>query len=178
MLKIKKWLFIGALLGSIVGCWFAGDSNNYLEVESDRTELALGLLSYSNFSEIKAVLNLDNSKVIVLDEGNQSEDSSKRPPFNIHTIKVKDLEIDGYVGDLELSFFNDRLMYTRFYASDFEGYISNLQLGRTQLESRDGILIKPYTHVWIYTNHQNIRYIGWRDTRLSKQFNEWIKRYS
>jgi len=175
--EIRKWFWVGLLAACILGCEASSDPNVYLKVEEVRTKLALDLPSYSTFAEVKELLQLRDDQIEVL-ENSQSPQGARRPQFNIFTIKLENIEIAGYRGDLALSFFNDRLESTWFYPEDFEGFANSLDLDRSALESRQGVMKKPFTRMWIYTDFQQKPYIGWEDVRLSQQKMDWIDRYA
>ena len=168
---------MGLLAACILGCAVSSDPNDYLKVEEVRTKLALDFPSYSSFAEVKKLLQLRDDQVEAL-ENSQSPQTSRRPPFNIYTIDVENLEIEGYQGKLRLSFFNDRLQSTWFYPENFEGLVNSLHFDRSVLESGQGVMKKPFTRIWIYTDFQQKPYIGWEDVRLSQQKMDWIDRYA
>ena len=166
-----------ALLTLFVGCDFSSDPNDYLKIKEVRTQLAFDIPSYSNFEEVKEFLNLRDDQVIVL-EDNKILRTSYRPQFNVFTIKIENLSIEGYQGDLRLSFLNDRLQATWFYPEDVKNFLDLLNLDRTALESRQGVMKKPFTRMWIYKDFQDKTYVGWEDVRLTQQNMDWITRYS
>lgn len=168
-------LIVSLLLICLCGCGSDYDAEAYRKLEDVRTELAAGLSSYINFEEAKKILNLRESDYVVL-EDSQSKKSPDIPPFNIYTIKIPGGKVSGYTGDLVLSFFNGRLMETRFYPIRLSAFIHDLGLDVDTLsKSKD---IKPHTNVWLEKDFEDNTYIGWEDVRLKEQFNSWIKDYS
>ncbi len=175
--SVRNGFWMLLLAACLLGCKVSSDPNDYLKVEEVRTKLAADLPSYSSFAEVKELLKLPDDQVDVLSD-RKSRQTSRRPQFNTFRIKVKNLEIVGYKGDLVLTFFNDRLESTWFYPEEFEGFVNNNNLDRSTLESGEGIMKKPFTRMWINTDLQQKLYIGWEDVRLSQQTMEWIKRYA
>lgn len=176
MAKLRNGFWIALLPALLIGCEFS-DPHDYLKVEGVRTNLALDLPSYSTFSEVKGLLNLRDDQVEVLDDSHTPQ-TSRRPQFKIFTIKIENFEIAGYRGDFALSFFNDRLESTWFYPEDFEGFVNSLDLDRSALESRQGVMKKPFTRIGINTDFQKKSYIEWKDMRLNEQKMDWIDHYA
>ncbi|MEN8221194.1 MAG: hypothetical protein ABFS56_33555 [Pseudomonadota bacterium] len=144
-----------------------------MKVESERSGLVLGLVSYLTFDEAKNLLHLGDQKIVVLEES-KSPKQDGIPPFNIYTIKVPDIDVEGFNGALMLFFFNNRLMEVRFYPIDIDGFALSVD----GLSNSKSINIEPYTRAWLDKDYQGNSYIGWVDVRLQKQFYAWIKNYS
>lgn len=153
-------------------------STSFVDVAAERAKLINGLESYLSIDETKRRLP---SWEVIEQSGLKPQDT--RPPFNIYKVAVKNYSHLGISGELHVQFFNNRLLSTWFYPDAFDKYIQLLKdkEGVTFQESRDGskeAAIPPYTRVWLYRDFKDRQYVGWEDTRLAREFNLWIKRYS
>lgn len=153
-------------------------SKSFVEVAAERTKLMNGLESYMSIDEARGKL----SAWEVLEQ-RSLKPNDKRPPFNIYRVAVKSYSHLGVAGELQLEFFNSRLVSTWFYPEDFNRYIALLknEEGIVFQESRDGTkeaTTAPYTRTWTYKDYKELQYVGWEDTRLRDELNLWIKRYS
>ena len=102
----------------------------------------------------------------------------RRPPFHQYVVAV-----DGYThidtsGELQLCFFNGRLMATYFFPSDPEAYLRHLRVSRgIDFTGVREASLSQYTRV--STGSIDGRtYVAWEDARLSEEFDDWIRRYS
>ena len=169
------------LLCAISGCDEIADhfsSISFVDVASEHTKLISGIDSYQGVEEAKRKF-----PVWEVIEQSSLGPKDKRPPFNIYKVEIKNYSHLGVSGELHLGFFNNRLMETRFYPDSFDKYVELLKEKErlTFRESRIGSkesTIHPYTRVWTYKDYKDRSYVGWEDTRLRRECNIWIKRYS
>ena len=103
--------------------------------------------------------------------------SDTRPPYRLLVISKKAAQVSGQPGELVMTFFNDRLMTTQFYAA-------NLNAARTAVEGSQNITLaggsahlEPSTRVWVGKDEMGRGYIGWIDKVLQAEQDEWIKQY-
>lgn len=107
----------------LAGCGNGYEFEDYSKVETERSNLVLGLVSYMSLGEVKDALSLDDREVVVTDD-NSSPKQEGLPPFNILTVKISEAEVRSFKGAVSLTFFNDRLMEIRFYPVDVDGFFA------------------------------------------------------
>lgn len=151
---------------------------SFVDVATERTRLINGLESYWTIEEAKT--KLPSWEVI---EQSSLKPQDRRPPFNIYRVSIKNYVHLGVSGELQVKFFNNRLLSTWFYPETFDRYVLLLKdkEGLTFQEGQDGsrdAMIVPHTHVWVYKDYKEQLYIGWEDIRLARELGLWIKRYS
>ena len=103
--------------------------------------------------------------------------SDTRPPYRLLVISKKRAQIDGQPGELVMTFFNDRLMTTQFYAD-------NMAAARAAVEASQKISLaggsshrEPSTRIWVGKDETGRSYIGWIDKYLQAEQDAWIKQY-
>lgn len=101
--------------------------------------------------------------------------SDTRPPYRLLVISRKNAQIEGQTGELVLTFFNDRLMTSQFYAADIAAAQAAVQAAQ-QLSGNDGH-IAPSTRVWVGKDETGREYIGWIDKSLQAEQDAWVKQY-
>ncbi len=149
-----------------------------MKVETESAKLINGINSYQSIENYKAFIN-DGSQDWEDSGGTKLDPGDKRPPFDMHEITIKNYSHLGYGGELHISFFNNRLMDTRFYPQDFDRYVESLKkVDGIKFDINKEANILPFTDIWIATDHKQREYVGWKDTRLEKEMKIWISRYS
>lgn len=136
------------------------------------------LYSYQSLQAVQRSLDLNVGDWDVL-EDRRPLSSDKRPPFRMFTISRKNWVQWRNAGDLQLTFFNDRLMIVRFYPM-------NIDMFKGALSAEEGIgftaqgdaWIDPSTRVWVGKDESGKIYVGWIDKVLQHEMDEWIKKYS
>jgi len=104
---------------------------------------------------------------------------ARRPPFAITTVTIRRYSHLGQVGVLRVAFFNDRLVGVRFFPSAMDAYLARLLSDEgLDLKSQAEAKPSPHTRVYVATEQERGRYVGWEDTRLAAEMSLWIKRYS
>ncbi len=107
----------------------------------------------------------------------------RRPPFNIYKIAVPNYSHLGVSGELQVQFFNNRLVSTWFYPETFDQYIKVFK-GKGEItfpEGREGpkeATAATYTHIWTHKDYKGHEYVAWEDVRLARELSLWINRYS
>jgi hypothetical protein len=187
MNKLLLILFIISLvICFILGC----SSKSYTEIAKDRTKLINGFESYQSIEKVKAMFKNDTSSWIVIEDSKSGNDNA---PFNIYTVEIKNYSHLGFIGDLRLDFFNNRLEETWFYPVEYDKYVDLLvkKEGIVELKDKkkneqiDGLPalpspygykdnIQPYIKIWFFTDYRGKKYVGWGDTRLIEEKHQWI----
>lgn len=158
------------------GCHDNGASVSFVKVESERTKLIDGIESYQGIQEVKGFLAQNSIR------WNESEDKPSpkgRPPYNVHVITLNNYAHLGVSGELVITFFNNRLAATTFYPLDVEKYVAavtNKEL--VQLKLNKEVTLPPYTRLRFAIDYKKRTYVDWSDSRLDKEMELWIKRYS
>jgi hypothetical protein len=150
---------------------------SFIEVQQERTVLVGGLQSYQTISEVRSSLGPLAEKWEVLEDSGKGAKSS-RPPFEVFTAVVRGYMHEGFKGELRLTFFNNRLMSTWFYPEDPASYRRVLSAAFPNLKERESTNVAPFTLISIATDHRGKRYFAWGDSRLQKEMEIWIRRYS
>lgn len=136
------------------------------------------LYSYQSLQKVQRVLDLKAGDWDVL-EDRRPLSTDTRPPFRMFTLSRKNWLQWRNAGELQLTFYNDRLMIVRFYPMNMDGF-------KGALAVEDGISfgpqgdsrIEPSTRVWIGKDDDGRIYVGWIDKALQGEMDDWIKKYS
>jgi hypothetical protein len=134
------------------------------------------LKSYSSMEEMELALGLGLKGIDTI-ENSKLNDGDIRPPYSIFTIEFdySDLEVNGR---LQLSFFNNRLVYCGFIPADWKIYLRNLKDERGIDLSEQEKFTKRGVKIWKGTDFKNRKYIGWEDNALDKENQSWIRQHS
>lgn len=164
----------------IVAVTFALVSAAGCRKEGDRkpSKMMGSLYSYQSLQKVQRVLELEAGDWDVV-EDRRPLASDKRPAFRMFTISRKNWVQWRNAGELQLTFYNDRLMIVRFYPTTLESY-------KGALAAEDGISfgphgdsrIEPSTRVWIGKDDDGRIYVGWIDKALQYEMDDWLKKYS
>lgn len=158
------------------GCQDNYTSVSFVKVELERTKLLNSIESYQSIDEFKVFLSRSSFK---WEESKDQPSPKGRPPFNMHTITIKNYSHLGFSGELNVGFFNNRLMGTLFYPVDVEKYIAALtKMEGIKFDGDQEARLPPHTRIRVATDYQGHKYIDWSDIRLDKEVELWIKRYS
>lgn len=171
---LNRYAVIFALF--FIGCQDNYASVSFMKVESEHTKLINGIESYQSIEEFRKFL--DRSTLIWKVSQDSKPSPKGRPPFNISTITIKNYLHLGFSGDLEISFFNNRLAATTFYPSDVGKYIVALATEGIKFDTNHEAKLSPHTRVRSAVNYKGQKYVDWSDIRLDKEVELWIKRYS
>ena len=151
---------------------------SFVEVAQDRAELMDGIESYVRVDDFLAQLTR-RSLSFEVRRPQPTPAQTRRPPYSITMVIIRQFSHLGFSGELTVTFFNDRLLGLRFFPSDIDGYLTQL-LSKKSLDLRTQREARPSanTRVYLATEHSRGRYIGWVDVRLDAEISLWIKRYS
>jgi hypothetical protein len=100
-----------------------------------------------------------------------------RPLYRLLVISKKNTQLDGQPGELVMTFFNDRLMTTQFYAADMDAARAAVGAADKLSLSAGEAHIEPSTRVWVGKDESGRSYIGWIDKTLQAEQDAWIKQY-
>src|ERR1017187_467486 len=103
--------------------------------------------------------------------------SDTRPPYRLLVIAKKNARIEGQPGELVLTFFNDRLMTSQFYADDMDAARAAVEAGEKLSLAGGETHIEPSTRVWVGKDETGRSYIGWIDKTLQSEQDAWLNRY-
>jgi hypothetical protein len=103
--------------------------------------------------------------------------SDTRPPYRLLVISRKGARIAGQPGELVLTFFNDRLMTSQFYADDLAAARAAVEQGQNLSLAGGEAHIEPSTRVWVGKDEEKRSYIGWIDKTLQAEQDAWAKQY-
>lgn len=167
------FVLVQLLLCLILGCQDNYASVSFVKVETERTKLINGIESYQSIDELKSYLNRSSLKW----EESKGQSSPKgRPPFDMYTITIKNYSHLGFTGELNIGFFNNRLMGTSFYPLDAVKYIAAVEkMEGIQFNSNKEAILPPHTRVKVAVEYKNHTYVDWSDSRLDKEMELWIK---
>jgi len=170
------FILIQILLCQILGCQENYASVSFMKVETERTKLINGIESYQSIEEFKSFLSRGSFK---WEESEDKPSPKGRPPYNVHVITLKNYSHLGFTGELVVTFFNNRLMATTFHPLDAVKYIAAVEKkDGVQLNSNKEADLPPHTHVKVAVDYKKRTYVDWSDSRLDKEMELWIKKYS
>jgi|SRR5579884_808776 len=176
---IKKYALITTIFCFLVfGCQETGPSTSFVKIEANHTKLIDGIDSYQSIKDFEQFLRKASLQWEVTGDKGSSQ-SGNKPPFHIYEITIKNYSHLGFLGELHISFFNDRLIDTTFYPVDIDRYKEALEKKEgIQFDNQQKAKIPPFTEIYTASDHKNHRYVKWEDTRLANEFDLWIKKYS
>lgn len=157
---------------------------SFVEVATERTTLIDGLESYQSIEEARAWFAARSITWRVVGDSRLPPDD-ERPRHDFYSVSIANYSHLDCVGELNVSFFNNRLSSAWFYPVDHAQYLD-------RLARQEGIrfvadahrpdvreaTVPPYTRVWPYRDYRGRDYVGWADTRLEREERIWIMRYS
>jgi len=170
-------IFINFFIFLIAGCQDNAAQVSFVKVESEPTNLMNGIKSYQSIDEFKMFLSRSSFH---WEESIDTQPMPKgRPPYNISTITINNYSHLGFSGELNICFFNNRLISTTFYPKNSDKYIAALSKSEGIMFSIDQETKLPlYTSIRYAIDHNGRKYIRWSDIRLDKEIDLWIRRYS
>ncbi len=110
---------VALLLVPVLISGACGATEDFTAIAEDPQILLAGLKSYSSPEAVALALENPSWKVT---EQSTLRLNDKRPPFNILSVAVAPYQDRGQRGELRLTFFNSRLMFTSFYPDDPGAY--------------------------------------------------------
>lgn len=135
--------------------------------------LTFNLKSYTTISEVRKLLISKQAQYSI--ENSSLEKSDKRPKFNITTIKTKIFTRDGFKGETQFIFFNNKLMEIQFLPQkdkEYQIFFIREEHMNKNIKKNNNIqveIVKDYTGKY---------YIIWTDVRLDKKMKAWLRKYS
>jgi len=166
----------GAILLS--ACGSGQDARQASEKDVPKSPLIGRIVSFESPAEVQSRLDPSVLPWEVV-ENSALAPGDRRPPFHNYVVTVANYSDLGHSGELELYFFNDRLMEARFIPRNLDSYLLRLRDSRgIDLAASTEASLPPYTLVSIAKYRDGRTYVSWIDTRLSKEFDDWIRRYS
>jgi hypothetical protein len=140
------------------------------------SRLAGELYSGESLEGVERKLNMmDGSFDIVVDRAPLPGDT--RPPYHILVISKKNVKLYDQTGELELTFFNDRLMTEQFFADDMPAAVRAVSAAQKISLGAGATHIQPSTRVWVGKDENHRAYIGWIDKFLQAEQDAWLNRY-
>lgn len=107
-------------------------------------------------------------------EDQRSLSGQAEPPSRLYIISKPAFRAYDTDGELTLTFFNDELVGTRFYASSIDKACAAVEAQQSiGLCSGGDARIEPSTHVWIGKDQSNRSYIGWIDKQRQAVLDNW-----
>jgi len=164
-----------------VGCGgnFCNDyfvSVSFVKVESVHTKLINGIESYQSVDQFKDFLSHNSYQ---WDESKSQPATGRRPPYNTNTIIIKNYSYLGFYGELDVGFFNNRLIRTTFIPIDYEKCMEAIvKIEGLKFDSNQSAKLPPHTNVRFAVDYKGRKYISWSDDRLDREVKIWIMRYS
>ena len=136
------------------------------------------LYSGKSLEAVERDLNLKAGDWDVL-EDRRPLTSDKRPPFRIYTLSKKEVPMLGVSGQqLIMTFYNDRLMTVQFYPYSIDAFKSALMAqDSVGLGPTGDAFVAPATRVWLGKDMKKQFYIGFIDTRLKQEYDNWVRTY-
>jgi hypothetical protein len=165
--QISTLLFLAALL--LASCNKEG--------KPKPSKMMGSLASYQSLQTVERKLEWKPGDWQVL-EDRRPLNSDQRPPFRMFTLVRKNWLQWRNAGDLQLTFYNDRLMIVRFYPQNLESFKGALSAEDSVAFSPQGDAhIDPSTRVWIGKDEEGKTYVGWIDKVLQGEMDDWLKKY-
>jgi hypothetical protein len=167
----KRLILCAMALVLLASCKRKGDENKF-----HPSPLAGELFSGQSLqtAERKLAMMAGNFDVLV---DRTPLPSDTRPPYRLLVISKKNASIDGQPGELELTFFNDRLMTSQFYSDHMAAARAAVEAGDKLSLAGGEAHIEPSTRVWVGKDENGRSYIGWIDKSLQAEQDAWIKQY-
>ena len=132
--------------------------------------------SYTSVAEVEQTLRKVGLSWSII-ENSHLPAGDRRPRFDILTLSVAHFHDLGHVGELQLRFFNDRLMSAWFFPNDSIGFARLLE-SRLKISLTTEVTIRPFTRIWTQKDYKGRIYFGWEDTRLANEESLWLQKYS
>ncbi|HEX8926912.1 MAG TPA: hypothetical protein VF786_14025, partial [Terriglobales bacterium] len=137
------------------------------------TPLGCGLESMMSQAKVERELKVKSAEWEVV-EDRRPLSTDTRPMFHILTISRKATNCGGHNGEVQLTFYNDRLMYMQFFAENFDSARNSAGLNPRTGDTH----INPNTRVWAGRSEDGRQYLGWMDLQLKRDYDNWIDTYA
>lgn len=144
--------------------------------QSAGTPLFRGLESGQSMEEVQSGLKVGAADWQPVDEYNPPR--GRGTGLRLQRVELKRISMGEAEGRLVLTFFNDRLLRTRFHPVDFPRY-------RRAVAEREGLdlapggklSLEPATDVRVLRDHEGATYVVWEDRDLQAQWAAVTKRW-
>ncbi len=167
IIGMKGIVAVLLLTAALAGCRSSGGTPSRLMGKT---------YSYQSLQRVQRVTGIRTWQTL---EDRRPLPSDTRPPFRILTISVAGYYDLGYVGELQMTFFNDRLMRVAFYPQDIEGYKRAVESEQGfQFSAEGGANVDRDTHVWVGKDQNDRMYVGWEDKTLKREYDAWVRQYT
>ena len=172
MIDKKRLLFFAMIvfLSLAASCQRAGEN------KFKPSALASGLFSGQSLQSVERKLDMMAGSFDVLEDRTPLP-SDTRPPYRLLVISKKNARVHGQSGEVVLTFFNDRLMTTQFYAADMAAARAAVEAGQQLSLAGGDAHIEPSTRVWVGKDESGRNYIGWIDKSLQAEQDAWVQQY-
>lgn len=154
----------------------ASGCRNSSEKKFQPSPLAPGLFSGQSLEAVERELKMmDGSFDIVMDRVPLPSDT--RPPYRLLIISRKNQVLAEQKGELEMTFFNDQLMTTRFFAADVPAAQAAFERSQKFTITSGQSDLAPMTRIWVGKDENLRGYIGWTDKKLRLKQDAWVRQY-
>ncbi len=167
-----KLIYFAALLVTLCSSGGCQDKN------PRDTVLGMGFNSGISVSEVSRDPRISSLEFKVLEE-KIIDENSQRPKFEFTKLRISGIKDGVHEGNLELSFFNNRLFKTDFYPSNYDAYIARLKKSEFPIiKCCDDRKQLGNLEVRISKNYLGIPYVSWEDIDISESYRHWIRNYA
>jgi len=145
---------------------------------SGAAELLDGFTSADSPEKAASRLTKEGRSWDLIEESNLAADDP-RPRFSILRWRVPSYTVEAFRGELELLFFNDRLVSTAFYPSEPELFFQHVRemtgitLGESGVSPTD-----RRTIIRTGRDYRGSAYALWEDKRLAEEMRRWIRKFA
>lgn len=165
------------VLFTVVGCNDKFES--LTSPPAERVPLLGSLKSFDSPDETSAKLDPKLLPWKTVEEPQLVSRSDKRPRFEFLRVRVEGYLHLGQLCDLELVFFNDRLMEVRLLAKDTKVFLAALRdKARIDLVSNKEVRVGMHVPARTWTNDRGETWVDFEDNRLWQEMSDWISRFA
>ena len=159
-------LFI-CVAGSLVtlGCTSAGT-----------TPLCNGFRSYETVKEVRSKIGEGEVARAWKEESKSLGHPDSRPPYQFVLLSGP-FSLSNVAGDLELTFYNDRLMSTEFSTKDGRDFLAALREQRGKVPrvvASEEVVSNGRTKLRYYIDNDGTFRFLWSDPKLEDEWHKWI----
>ncbi|HEY3130806.1 MAG TPA: hypothetical protein VGL91_15225 [Acidobacteriota bacterium] len=137
------------------------------------TRLIGELESYQSIDQVRSRL-LTTPKDWKIIQDSRPDPAKEDPRVGVITISLQNYKHLGVPGELILHFFNNRLVSTVFFPTDFPAYKAGLEERERIKFDQVEIFRRPRTRIWIGKDSRKRDCIGWEDTALRNEIDQWL----
>lgn len=146
----------------------------YSNVQQNYTRLISGIKSFQTIEQFENYLKYNKIKWEIGAHQTLSS-GDKRPAYDLYIISIKNYSDMKVIGELNVIFFNNKLMSTKFFPKD--NYVEYIKRIKKQVlfeknQATEKAFIPPDTEITIYPWG-----VEWSDRRLKKELKDWYIKY-